>query len=97
MSSAGMIFEWDERQRRGNLRKHKLDFADRPTVFSGVATTAADDRFDYGEARFLTVGLLRGNVVVVAHTEADGVIRVISMRKAAAHEQEAYFEKAFQE
>ena len=97
MSGAGVIFEWDEQKRRGNLRKHKLDFADCPTVFSAVIATAVDDRFDYGEARFLTLGLLRGNVVVVAHTEADGVIRVISMRKAAAHEQEAYFEQAFQD
>jgi uncharacterized DUF497 family protein len=91
------IFEWDERKRCGNLRKHKLDFADCAAVFSGVTITAVDDRYDYGETRFLSFGLLRGGVVVVVHTEAGGMIRVISMRKAAAHEQKAYFEKAFQD
>ena len=91
------VFEWDERKRRSNLRKHKLDFADCAAVFSGVITTAVDDRCDYGETRFLTFGLLRGRVVVVIHTEAGGIVRVISMRKAAVHEQKAYFEKAFQD
>jgi uncharacterized protein len=51
-----------------------------------------DDRFDYGEARFITLGLLRGTVVVIAHTEKGNEIRFISMRKATRHEQKTYFE-----
>lgn len=91
----GLILEWDERKRRSNLRKHKLDFADCIAVFAGRVVTAIDDRYEYGETRFLTRGLLLGRVVVVAHTEEGGVVRVISMRKAAAHEQADYFKKTF--
>jgi hypothetical protein len=94
--NSGLIFEWDERKRRNNLRKHKLDFADCPLVFSGPIVTNLDDRRDYGEVRFLTRGLLRGRVVVVAHTEEADVVRIISMRKAASHEQADYFEKTFE-
>jgi uncharacterized DUF497 family protein len=49
-----------------------------------------DDYDEYGETRFVTVGLLNGQVVVVAHTERGEAVRVISMRKAAIHE-EAFF------
>jgi uncharacterized protein len=92
----GPIFEWDERKRRFNLRKHKFDFVDCPRVFSGPVLTAIDGRYDYGETRFQTLGLLRGNVVSVVHTEERGVIRVISLRKATTHEEASYFEEALQ-
>ena len=41
-------------------------------------------------------GLLRGKVVVVAHTEFAGLVRVISMRKALAYEKEDFFKNTFQ-
>ena len=91
------IFEWDEHKRRVNLRKHKLDFADCATVFCGPVLTVIDDRYDYGETRFQTLGLLHSKVVAVAHTQERGVVRVISMRKAAAYEEADYFKKAFQD
>jgi uncharacterized DUF497 family protein len=50
-------FEWDERKRRVNLRKHKLDFVDCATVFRGPVMTVIDDRYGYGETRFQTLGL----------------------------------------
>lgn len=89
------IFEWDERKRRSNLSKHRLDFADCRAVFRGRVLTCVDGGDDYGEVRFLTRGLLRSRVVVVAHTEVRNVIRVISMRRAATHEEADYFENAF--
>ena len=92
-----LVFEWDERKRRVNLRKHKLDFVDCATVFCGPVVTVIDDRYGYGEARFQTPGLLRGKLVAVAHTAESGVIRVISMRKATTHEEADYCEKAFQD
>src|SRR5438132_14159358 len=52
---------WDEAKRRTNLRKHGLDFVDAPTVFIGPTFTFEDDRFAYGEQRFITLGLLRGS------------------------------------
>ncbi|HEV2378252.1 MAG TPA: BrnT family toxin [Terriglobia bacterium] len=52
-----------------------------------------DDRFDYGETRFVTLGLLQGRVVVISHTETDEVIRIISVRKATKNEEIGYFRK----
>jgi uncharacterized DUF497 family protein len=43
-------------------------------VFAGATVTILDDRFDYGETRFVTLGLFRGRVVVIAHTETEEVI-----------------------
>jgi uncharacterized DUF497 family protein len=88
-----MNLEWDEVKRQSNLRKHRLDFADVEIVFSGATFTFEDDRFEYSEDRYITLGLLRGTVVVIAHTEQENMIRVISMRKATKNEQRLYFEE----
>jgi uncharacterized protein len=83
---------WDPVKRGVNLRKHGLDFADAQTVFAGITFTMEDDRFDYGEQRFVTLGMLRDLVVVIAHTERASTVRVISMRKATRNEEILYFE-----
>ncbi len=87
-----MKIAWDEPKRRANLRKHGLDFADAPHVLEGITCTFADARFEYGEQRFITLGILRDTVVVMAHTETAREFRVISMRKATRHEQVLYFQ-----
>lgn len=87
-----MKFIWDAKKRKTNIKKHGLDFAEAETVFSGVTFTFGDDRFDYGENRFITIGLLRGIVCVIAHTERGETIRIISMRKATKHEQKIFFQ-----
>ena len=51
------------------------------------------DRFDYGENRFITLGLLNGIVLVVVHIETDTIIRVISARKATKNEEKSYFKE----
>lgn len=86
-----MDFSWDERKRKNNVRHHGFDFADAETVFEGFTLTVGDDRFPYGEQRFITLGMLKGTVVVIAHTERNEIIRVISMRKATRNEQETFF------
>jgi uncharacterized DUF497 family protein len=87
-----MHFTWDETKRQTNLREHGFDFADASRVFEGPTFTFEDDRFSYGEQRFITLGLLRGQVVVIAHTERDDEERVISMRKGTKREQTFYFQ-----
>ena len=87
-----MEFTWDEKKRKTTIRKRGLDFADAEAVFSGATFTFEDERFDYGEQRFITTGLLRGIVVVIAHTERGEAVRIISMRKATKHEQEIFFQ-----
>jgi uncharacterized DUF497 family protein len=87
-------YEWDETKARGNLAKHGLSFEDAPVVFAGPTVTFEDDRVDYGEQRFITLGLLVGRVVLVAHTErGEDATRIISMRKANRREQEIYQER----
>jgi len=90
-----MRFEWDEAKRQSNLRDHGIDFAAVETeqIFAGETVTQLDSRFDYGEWRFLTLGLLKGKVVAIVHTESDGVIRLISARKASKNEENNYFKE----
>jgi uncharacterized DUF497 family protein len=89
-----MQYEWDEAKRQANIQKHRIDFVGIEKVFAGQTITILDDRVDYGEPRFITVGLLQGRVVVIAHTETDEVVRIISVRKATKHEEISYFEIA---
>ena len=87
-----MRFTWDEEKRKKNLKKHGLDFEKAHLVFKGAIFTIPDTRFDYGEDRFVTLGLLETDVVVVIHTEDEKEIRIISMRKGTKNEQKIYFE-----
>ena len=87
-----MKFVWDEKKRKKTLQERGLDFADAKKVFEGATFTFEDDRFDYGERRVVTFGLLGADVVVIVHTESEKEIRVISMRKGDKDEQETYFE-----
>lgn len=53
-----------------------LDFTDAELVFDGPLFTFEDDRRDYGEQRWVSIGLLRDKVVVIVHTEAGNEIRL---------------------
>ncbi len=86
-----MRFVWDGNKRQSNLVKHGFDFVDASQVFDGATLTFEDDRFAYGEQRFITLGLLQGRVVVIAHTENQDEVRVISMREGTKREQTIFF------
>ncbi len=88
-----MKFGWDEAKRRANLRKHGIDFNGIETVFDGATMTIEDNRFEYGEQRFVTFGLLEGRLVAIAHTETEDLIRIISARKATRSEEALFFER----
>ena len=88
-----MEFEWDEAKRKSNLHSHSIDFVGIEQAFDGETVTILDARFDYGEERFVTFGLLDGRVVVIAHTESVEVIRIISVRKATKNEESSYFKE----
>jgi hypothetical protein len=88
-----MKFDWDEAKRRFNIRKHGIDFLDVAKVFDGDILTIEDDRYEYGENRFITLGILRDHVIVIAHTETETLIRIISARKATRNEEKLYFEQ----
>ena len=86
-----MRFAWSETKRALNLQQHGLDFVDAQRVFGGPTFTYEDDRFDYSERRFVSLGILDGMVVYIVHTESPRLIRVISFRKATKHEQAIFF------
>ena len=88
-----MKFEWDEAKRRINLTRHGIDFAELAEVFENAPHTVLDGRYDYGEERFFTLGLLKGRVVVIAHTQSDDRIRIISARRALRNEEIRYFKE----
>lgn len=87
-----MRYTYDPKKRAANLKKHGFDFEDAPYVIESDHTvTFEDQRFNYGEHRFITLGMLRGNVVVIATAETDEEIRVISMRRAERNEEKIYY------
>ena len=88
-----MKFEWDEAKRVENIRKHGLDFRDVTELFDSETYTVVDDRYDYGEDRLRTLGIVNGRILAVTHTEMNDLIRIISLRKAEKYEQEIYFKQ----
>jgi len=88
-----MRFEWDEDKNAINIRKHGIDFNDVPAMFNHPMLTLMDHRDDYGEDRWIGIGLFTEQIGVVVYTERDGdVIRIISARKATKREVKGYGE-----
>jgi uncharacterized DUF497 family protein len=85
-----MQLEFDPAKRQKTLLERDLDFADAGEVFSGHHFTAEDLRGEYDEPRFITVGKLKGRMVVVVWTPRGKNRRIISMRKANEREQTRY-------
>ena len=85
-------FIWDEAKRLSNIKNHGFDFMDVPGVFAGLTLTVEDDRFDYGEQRWISLDYLRGTPVSIVHTENEIRIRVISFRKATRREEKLLYD-----
>jgi uncharacterized DUF497 family protein len=85
-----MKITFDLEKRAKTLATRGLDFADAAEVFAGRHITVPDERLEYGEPRFQTVGYLAQRMVMVVWTKRGGACRVISMRKCNEREQEAY-------
>jgi len=85
-----MIIEFDTAKREKTLLERGLDFADSDKVFDGLHFIARDDRSDYGEERFFTIGLLDSRMVVIVWTPRNDARRIISMRYANDREISRY-------
>ena len=85
-----MRITFDPTKRDRTLAERGLDFARAEEVFAGKVFIREDDRFDYGEDRWITVGLLDERMVVVVWTQRGKTRHVISMRKANEREQARY-------
>jgi uncharacterized DUF497 family protein len=76
----------DAEKRRKTLQDRGLDMRRAKDVFGGVHFTRIDDRFDYGESRYVTVGWLDSRLVAFVWTPRGSARRIISMRHC--HERE---------
>jgi len=81
---------FDSAKRQRALVERGLDFAAAATVFAGTYFTVEDKRRDYGESRFISVGLLVGRMVMIVWTPRGDARHVISMRKTNARETRRY-------
>jgi uncharacterized DUF497 family protein len=89
-----VTFAWDERKSSVNFRKHRVGFREAATVFDDpLSTTFPDEEHSDSERRFITIGLSAlGRILVVAHIEVGGTIRLISAREVTSRERNYYEE-----
>jgi uncharacterized DUF497 family protein len=85
-----MKLEWDDEKNQQNKRKHGFDFHDAPEIFTDYYLEKLDTRGDYGEDRWIALGLVHGAIAVLVYAERGGKLRPISLRKATIREQLAY-------
>ena len=77
----------DPAKRLQTLQERGLDMRRAGEVFAGLHLTRVDDRFEYGESRYVTAGWLDSRLVVFVWTPRGSARRIISMRYC--HEREA--------
>ena len=85
-----MEIGYDAEKRALTLLRRGLDFEDAVQVFAGATLTIEDDRQDYGETRYQTLGLLNERLVMVVWTPRGEARHIISMRKANDRERRRY-------
>ena len=87
-----MEFEWDEVKSSSNLPKHGVRFTEAMTIFGDpFEETIPDPAHATVELRFISIGRSEtGRLLVVAYTERDGRIRIISAREANPKERRQY-------
>ena len=90
----GLIFEWDEKKAKQNLKKHSVSFEEATTVFGDpLSLTISDPLHSEEEERFVTAGeSSKRRLLVVVHTEEGDNIRIISARLATRRERKSYAE-----
>jgi uncharacterized DUF497 family protein len=88
----GLKFEWDRRKAASNNKKHGVSFEDAATAFGDpLSVTIHDQKHSNDEDRFLLLGETQDKkLVVVAHTDRNDTIRIISARPATGREREEY-------
>jgi uncharacterized DUF497 family protein len=84
------MFEWSEEKRQEVLEKHGVDVLYAALIFEGITLTRVDDREDYGETRFISLGLVEDVPCVVVHTRRGDNIRLITAWKGGRAEYERY-------
>jgi len=85
-----MGFQWDPNKSAANEAKHGVSFLQAAQIFRNPILKAEDTRRDYGEQRFIALGIYDNEVLRVVFTERDNDIRIISAWKAGRYDREKY-------
>lgn len=81
-----MRITFDPLKDEWNIRERGLSFRSVAEFDFGSALVQVDERHDYGETRYVAIGMLQGRLHVLCFTETDDGIRVISFRRANERE-----------
>jgi hypothetical protein len=84
-------FTWDDKKDKANQRKHGITFLFASLVFSDENRKEHLDEGSLDEERWITIGLVDGQEIVVVYTIRDGMTRLISARGADKYEREDYW------
>ncbi len=87
-----MEFEWNPDKATLNLEKHGVSFQEAATVFNDpLSVTFPDPDHSIGESRYVMIGMSEfGKLLLIAHTDREKKIRIISARKATRQEKRFY-------
>ncbi|MBS1961186.1 MAG: BrnT family toxin [Bdellovibrionales bacterium] len=86
------VIEWDARKAESNRKKHGIRFEEAATVLLDPLAITFVDPGDHGEPREISIGhSVHGNLLLVVHLEkGEGILRIISARKATRRERADY-------
>jgi uncharacterized DUF497 family protein len=84
---------YDPAKRDAILQERGLDFAQAGQVFDGFHLTRSDDKHSESEDRFVSVGMLDEDVVIVVWTPREEGRRIVTMWKTNEKERSAYYRK----
>ncbi len=88
-------FEWAPEKAKINLKKHQVSFEQASTIFADpMFITFLDEEHSIDEERYITIGISKTNhLLLVAHTDRLGKVRIISARKVTKNERRFYEEE----
>jgi uncharacterized protein len=85
-------FEWDYQKAKANYTKHGVSFDEASEVFRDpFGIEKLDDRKDYGEERFIRIGMALSRLLMVVYTERGEKTRIISAREVTKNERNNYY------
>lgn len=87
-------FDWYPPKAASNLKDHKVSFEQAKGVFNDpFAIEFIDDREDYGEERYVIIGMTENRLLTVVYTYREETTWIISARQAEPHERRHYHEE----
>jgi uncharacterized DUF497 family protein len=94
-----VIYEWDPKKAKTNIRRHRVSFEEAATIFlDPLAVTYPDPDHSGEELREITIGRSASDrVLFLSHTRRGGRTRLISGRKATKRERKQYEESSGEE